>query len=70
MGMAQKIRSYADLLQKIHDDLRLQHPEWIQPNGDCPTCDSYKARLKELLASPRGSSDVIALADRDGSRCQ
>jgi len=33
-----------------HDDLRIQHPEWVQPNGESPTCDSYEARLMELLA--------------------
>jgi hypothetical protein len=39
----------AALLQQIHDDLRIQHPEWVQPNGESPTCDSYEARLMELL---------------------
>jgi hypothetical protein len=38
------------LLQQIHDDLRIQHPEWVQPNGESPTCDSYEARLMELLS--------------------
>ena len=47
--MAQEIHTYADLLLKIHDDLRIQHPEWIQPNGESPMCDSYEARLMELL---------------------
>ena len=64
MAMAQKIRTYADLLQKIHDDLRLQHPEWIQPNGECPTCDSYKALLKELLDYSSGSNDATGVHDR------
>ena len=50
MAMAQELRTYADLLQKIHDDLRIQHPEWIQQNGESPMCDSYEARLMELLA--------------------
>jgi len=39
----------AALLRQIHDDLRAQHPEWVQPTGDCPMCDSYEARLTELL---------------------
>jgi len=42
-------RSYIELLEHIHDDLRVQHPEWIKPNGDCPTCESYESRLAELL---------------------
>jgi hypothetical protein len=45
-----QIHTYAELRQQIHNDLRLQHPEWIQPNGESPICDSYEARLIELLA--------------------
>jgi len=44
-----EIRSYIQLQQKIHDDLRVQHPEWVEPNGDCPTCESYESRLATLL---------------------
>jgi hypothetical protein len=45
-----QIHTYAELRQQIHNDLRFQHPEWIQPNGESPICDSYEARLIELLA--------------------
>jgi hypothetical protein len=38
------------LQQEIHDALRVQHPDWIEPNGDCPTCESYESRLAELLS--------------------
>jgi hypothetical protein len=41
--------SIAELRQQIHDDLRIQHPEWVRPNGQSPICDSYEARLMELL---------------------
>ena len=41
----------AELRQQIHDDLRVQHPEWVEPNGGCPKCDSYESRLAELLES-------------------
>ena len=44
-----QIHTYAELRQQIHDDLRVQHPEWVLPNGDCPMCDAYEARLMELL---------------------
>jgi hypothetical protein len=44
-----EIRSYTQLQQQIHDALRVQHPEWVEPNGDCPTCESYESRLAELL---------------------
>jgi hypothetical protein len=49
MAAPHQIHSYAELRQQIHDDLRVQHPEWVQPNGECPMCDSYEARLMELL---------------------
>jgi hypothetical protein len=41
--------TYTELQQQIHHDLRIQHPEWVQPNGESPMCDSYEARLRELL---------------------
>ena len=47
--MSHQIQTYTELRQKIHDDLRLQHPEWVQPNGESPICDSYDARLMELI---------------------
>jgi len=47
--MNNAIHSYRELQQQIHQDLRVQHPEWVQPNGDCPMCDSYEVRLAELL---------------------
>ena len=47
--MLQEIDTYADLRKQIHDDLRIQHPEWIHPNGESPMCDSYEARLMETL---------------------
>ena len=56
--MAHKDNSYANLLQQIRNDLRLQHPEWIEPNGESPMCDSYEARLIKLLGAsmPGGSN--------------
>jgi hypothetical protein len=44
------VHTYTDLRQQIHEDLRMQHPEWVQPNGESPICDSYESRLMELLA--------------------
>ena len=49
MAMAHQVHTYTELRQQIHDDLRIQHPEWVQPNGKSPICDSYEARLMELL---------------------
>ena len=47
--MSHQIHSYSELQQQIHEDLRIQHPEWVGPNGDCPRCDSYERRLAELI---------------------
>ena len=44
-----KIHTYTELRQQIHDDLSIQHPEWVEPNGESPMCDFYEARLMELL---------------------
>ena len=54
--------SIAELRQQIHDELRIQHPEWVEPNGGCPTCDSYESRLAELLKNftRTGSNESIA----------
>jgi hypothetical protein len=47
--------SLSELQRQIHDALRIQHPDWVEPDGDCPTCESYESRLAELLglSSPR-----------------
>src|SRR5437867_2010175 len=46
-----QIHTYVELRQQIHDDLRIQHPEWVEPDGKSPMCDSYEARLVALLDS-------------------
>jgi hypothetical protein len=48
--MQTEIRTYAELQQQMRDALREQHPEWIGPDGDCPTCHIYERRFAELLA--------------------
>ena len=59
---ARTLVDYTGRRQQIHDDLRIQHPEWVEPNGESPTCDSYEARLVELLdaLTRRGSNNSIA----------
>jgi hypothetical protein len=56
--MPDQIHSYRELQQQIHEDLRIQHPDWVEPSGDCPTCDSYELRLAELLGAVRRSAVV------------
>jgi len=61
MAASHQVHTYVQLRQQIHDDLRVQHPEWVQPDGKSPMCDSYEARLMELLESlkRRGSTQSI-----------
>ena len=59
--MSDQIYSYNELQQHIHEDLRIQHPEWIGPNGDCPKCDFYESRLAELLGLSQRSNAVRIL---------
>ena len=61
MVVPHQIHTYIELRQQIHDDLRIQHPEWMQPNGESPTSDSYEARLMEQLdtLTRRGSNESI-----------
>jgi hypothetical protein len=63
MAMTHQVHTYTELRKQIHDDLRLQHPEWIQANGQSPMCDSYDARLMEVLdaLTPSKSNEPIAL---------
>ena len=55
--LAVEAPAYVALQREMHDSLRAQHPEWILPDGDCPTGDFYDARFAELLTQllrPRG----------------
>jgi hypothetical protein len=47
--MIDLLRAYEGLQKDVHEALRAQHPEWILPDGESPICDSYEARLAELL---------------------
>jgi hypothetical protein len=59
---SREIRSYVQLQHQIQDALREQHPEWVEPNGDCPTCESYESRLAELLGLSSPSEHRSAAA--------
>ena len=61
--MSHPIHTYTELQQQIHDDLRIQHPEWVKPNGESPMCDSYETCLTKMLdtLTRRGSNESIAL---------
>ena len=54
-----EIHTYAELRRKTHHDLRVQHPEWVQPDGKSPMCDSYEARLMQVLASTTSRESIV-----------
>ena len=63
LAHAPRIGSYAELQEQLHRDLLAQHPEWIQPDGNCPKCDDYDRRFAELISFFRtGSLDSVQRA--------
>jgi len=58
-----EVHTYEELRQQIHDDLRVQHPEWVQQDGNSPICDCYEARLMELLAGLARKESTHAIVD-------
>ena len=60
IAMSPQIHTYTELRQQIHDDLRIQHPEWVQRNGES------SMPLMELLdtLTRRGSNESIAAPQR------
>jgi len=62
LSSASEIHSYAELQQRIHDDLRVQHPEWIEPNGNCPNCEAYERRLAETIGWFRANKHNLVAA--------
>jgi hypothetical protein len=57
---ARTLADYTGRRQQIHDDLRIQHPEWVEPNGES------SMRLLEQLdtLTRRGSNESIAAPQR------
>ena len=57
---ARTLVNYTGRRQQIHDDLRIQHPEWVEPNGE-----SSMRLLEELdTFTRRGSNQSIAAPQR------
>jgi hypothetical protein len=52
LSVPDEIRTYFQLQQQIHEALRREHPEWVQPNGESPICEAYESRLAKLLGVP------------------
>ena len=47
---SQSIGSYGELQEQLHRDLLAQHPEWIDSEGNCPTCDDYDCPFAQLIS--------------------
>ncbi|PYJ21906.1 MAG: hypothetical protein DME92_05135 [Verrucomicrobia bacterium] len=60
IAMPPQIHTDAELRQQIHGNLRIQHPEWVEPNGES------SMRLMELLdtLTRRGSNESIVPSHR------
>lgn len=58
-----EIHTYEELQRQIHEDLRMQHPEWVQPDGRSPMCDSYESRLVKLLNSLTRTESTQCITD-------
>jgi hypothetical protein len=41
---------YVALQREMHDALLVQHPEWMERDGNCPKCDDYDRRFAHLLS--------------------
>ena len=57
-----EVQEYVHLQHQIHDALRKEHPEWVEPNGASPKCDSYESRLAELLEGFTGTGSGESVA--------
>jgi hypothetical protein len=64
-NFAADVPAYAQLQREMHDALLAQHPEWILPNGDCPTCDAYDGRFAELLNVSLATELALVSHSRD-----
>ena len=62
--MSHQIHTYTELKNQIHEDLRTQHPEWIEPTGECPECDEHEARLKKLFEALARSESSTETSQR------
>jgi hypothetical protein len=60
IAMSHQIHTNTELRKQIHNDLRIQHPEWVEPNGES------SMRIMELLdaLTPKASNESIAAVHR------
>lgn len=51
MHPALSARQFAeqDLTAFLLNALQREHPEWVQADGDCPSCRDYATKLQTIL---------------------
>jgi hypothetical protein len=54
------VPTYHELQRQLHKDLLAQHPEWIDADGNCPTCDDYERRLAQLISIFKSQSKITS----------
>jgi hypothetical protein len=61
-------RTYGELQRQLHKDLLAQHPEWIDSDGSCPTCNDYERRLAQLISIFKSQSKTTSGKKDDPKR--
>jgi len=59
------VRTYRQLKRQLHKDLLAQHPEWIDADGNCPTCDDYERRFARLISIFKSQSKKSQRKERN-----
>ncbi|HEY0792441.1 MAG TPA: hypothetical protein VGD78_15365 [Chthoniobacterales bacterium] len=62
MRIPDYIYTYDQLRKVIYISLRMEHPEWVEPNGNCPNCDDYVRRLGDVL-----DATTVRAHEQDGT---
>ena len=58
-------RTYGELQRQLHKDLLAQHPEWIDADGNCPTCDDYERRFARLISIFKSQAKLVGSKSRE-----
>ena len=64
----QSVRTYPELQRQLRKDLLAQHPEWMDADGNCPTCDDYERRLAQLISIFKSQSKITSGQKDDPKR--
>lgn len=60
-SLASEVPAFAELQRTMHGALLVQHPEWVERDGNCPTCDDYDRRFAKLLDFSLASNALARL---------